>query len=60
LKILGDIFMGQPEDIFDLSKWSQIANIIIAAGTVILALVAIFGRSVYRWIQRPRLQVEAL
>ncbi len=52
--------MDQPENIFNLMKLSEISNIIIAAGTLILALVAIFGRSIRRWIQRPKLEVEGL
>jgi len=41
----------------DLNKITGIANIIIAAGTIILAFVAIFGRTFSRWYRRPKLKI---
>ena len=41
----------------DLSRITAIANIVIAAGTIILAFVAIFGRTFSRWFRRPKLKI---
>jgi hypothetical protein len=44
----------------DWNKIAPIANIIVAIGTIILALVAIFGRSIGRWLRRPKLKIKVI
>lgn len=48
--------MDLAETSTDWNKIAGIANIIIALGTIVLAFVAIFGRTFSRWYRRPKLK----
>jgi hypothetical protein len=51
--------MSEPITTTNWDQIAMIANVIIAIVTVILATVAIFGKSIGRWLRRPILDVEA-
>ncbi len=50
--------MASPENPVDWSQLMAIATVVIAFGTILLALVALFGNAISRWLRRPKLEVE--
>ncbi len=50
--------MTSPENPVDWIQVMAIGTLVVAAGTIVLAVVAIFGNSISRWLRRPKLKVK--